>query len=47
MLRKEFIIKLDNDIVNKLKVIASRENIDINELIEKILEKSMPENHDD
>tara|TARA_A100001035_G_C27507444_1_gene374818 strand:+ start:241 stop:384 length:144 start_codon:yes stop_codon:yes gene_type:complete len=47
MVRNEFIVNLDNDIIKKLKVIASRENININELIEKILEKSIPENPDD
>ena len=47
MIRNEFIVNLDNDIINKLTVIASRENININELIEKILEKSIPENPND
>ena len=47
MVRNEFIVNLDNDIINKLKVIAYRENININELIEKILEKSIPESCDD
>ena len=46
MVRNEFIVKLDVDIVNKLKVIASHEKINVNELIEKILEKSIPENPD-
>lgn len=47
MVRNEFIVNLDKDIINKLKVIASHEKINVNELIEKILEKSIPENPDD
>ena len=47
MVRNEFIVKLDDEIINKLKVIASHEKININQLIEKILEKSIPENRDD
>ena len=44
MVKNEFVVNLDNEIINKLKVIASHEKININELIEKILEKSIPEN---
>ena len=47
MLQDEIIVKLDKKIINKLKVIASHEKINVNELIEKILEKSIPENPDD
>ena len=43
MFKNEFIINLDIEIINKLKVIASHEKINVNELIEKILEKSIPE----
>ena len=47
MVKNEFVVNLDNEIINKLKVIASHEKINVNELIEKILEKSIPEKHDD
>tara|TARA_Y100000991_G_C21841342_1_gene292485 strand:+ start:503 stop:646 length:144 start_codon:yes stop_codon:yes gene_type:complete len=43
MLQNEIIVKLDKKIINKLNSIASHEKININELIEKILEKSLPE----
>ena len=43
MFKNEYIVNLDIEIINKLKVIASHEKINVNELIEKILEKSIPE----
>tara|TARA_B100000989_G_C19501616_1_gene454538 strand:- start:663 stop:803 length:141 start_codon:yes stop_codon:yes gene_type:complete len=44
--KNEFLVKLDKNIIDKLNIIASREKIDLDDLIETILERSLPETID-
>tara|TARA_S200000501_G_C20664070_1_gene673248 strand:+ start:664 stop:804 length:141 start_codon:yes stop_codon:yes gene_type:complete len=44
--KNEIIVKLDKKIIDKLNVVASQEKLNLNNLIEAILEKSIPEKID-
>ena len=45
-MKDEYLVKLDKKIIDKLNAIASRDKINLDELIEAILKKAIPETID-